>query len=105
MDAVSLPSKLIPHALKRKSKAAGKSGRKRTRTAPVDDDSQRSGSDGDGLAWRPVARPAGAMLGGGLDDDGGLLMIEEIDDVEIEYVDAEGGGRIVKLKVSNIFHS
>ncbi|CAE6467763.1 unnamed protein product, partial [Rhizoctonia solani] len=38
------------------------------------------------------------MLGGGLDDDGGLLTIEEIDDVDVEYVETEAGGRIARLK-------
>ncbi|KAG9082874.1 hypothetical protein FS749_006502, partial [Ceratobasidium sp. UAMH 11750] len=99
MDAVSLPTKFTARALKRKHQAvAARSSRKRTRTAR--DDSEHSGSDAEdgGLVWRPVARPAGAMLGAGLDEDGGLLTIEEIDDVDVEYVETEGGGRVVKLK-------
>lgn len=110
MEVVALPSKLTPRVLKRKQRAiTGSSTRKRLRTVPAEepDSDFGSGSDseGDGLAWRPVARPAGAILGGGLDEDGGLLMIEEIDDVDVEYLDAEGGGRIVKLKVSDTFTS
>lgn len=108
MEAVALPSKLTPGLLKRKRKAVA-STRKRPRTAPVNepasDLSSGSDSEGGGLAWKPVARPAGAILGGGLDEDGGLLMIEEIDGVDVEYLDAEGGGRIVKLKVSTTFIS
>ncbi|KAG9104867.1 ATP-dependent RNA helicase [Ceratobasidium sp. 370] len=99
MAAVILPGKFTARALKRKHQAiAALFSRKRTRTAS--DDSEPSGSDSEdgGLVWRPVARPAGAMLGAGLDEDGGLLTIEEIDDVEVEYVEAEGGGRVVKLK-------
>src|SRR4051794_22049909 len=101
MEAVALPSKFTPRVLKRKQKAiAGSSARKRPHTASVDELASDSDSEPNGLAWKPVARPAGALLGSGLDEDGGLLMIEEIDGVDVEYQDAEGGGRIVKLKVS-----
>ncbi|KAG8760841.1 ATP-dependent RNA helicase [Ceratobasidium sp. 428] len=101
MDTITLPSKLTPRALKRKHKATARDSiNKRTRTTPPDNESEGSDSnlENDGLAWRPVARPAGAMLGGGLDDDGGLLTIEEIDDVDVEYLEVEGGGRVAKLK-------
>ncbi|QRV91424.1 DEAD/DEAH box helicase [Ceratobasidium sp. AG-Ba] len=98
MDAVALPSKFSSRALKRKQKAsASLATRKRLRTAPTDDAPEVSDSEDDGLAWRKVTRPAGAMLGGGLDDDGGLLTIEEIDDVDVEYVQTEAGGRVAKL--------
>ncbi|KAG8687963.1 ATP-dependent RNA helicase [Ceratobasidium sp. 395] len=101
MDTITLPSKLTPRALKRKHKATSRDSiNKRTRVTPPDNESEGSDSnlENDGLAWRPVARPAGAMLGGGLDDDGGLLTIEEIDDVDVEYLEVEGGGRVAKLK-------
>ncbi|KAG9126621.1 ATP-dependent RNA helicase [Ceratobasidium sp. 392] len=99
MDAVTLPSKFTPRALKRKHNATASS-RKRARNDPIDNDPENSASDSenDGLTWRPVARPAGAILGAGLDEDGGLLTIEEIDDVDVEYVNVEGGGRVAKLK-------
>ncbi|QRV76585.1 DEAD/DEAH box helicase [Ceratobasidium sp. AG-Ba] len=98
MDAVALPSKFSSRALKRKQKAsASLASRKRLRTAPTDDTPEASDSEDDGLAWRKVTRPAGAMLGGGLDDDGGLLTIEEIDNVDVEYVQTEAGGRVAKL--------
>lgn len=101
MDAVALPSKFSSRALKRKQKAsASLASRKRLRTAPTDDTPEASDSEDDGLAWRKVTRPAGAMLGGGLDDDGGLLTIEEIDNVDVEYVQTEAGGRVAKLVVS-----
>ncbi|CAE7102344.1 unnamed protein product [Rhizoctonia solani] len=99
MQAISLPSKVTSRMLKRKHKALASSSRKRSRTETVNEDTSDSGSDEeDGFAWRPVSRPAGAMLGGGLDDDGGLLTIEEIDDVDVEYVQTEAGGRIARLK-------
>ncbi|CAE6493815.1 unnamed protein product [Rhizoctonia solani] len=100
MEAISLPSKVTSRMLKRKHKAITSSSRKRNRTDPADEEISNSGSDADedGLEWRPVSRPAGAMLGGGLDNDGGLLAIEEIDDIDVEYVETEAGGRIAKLK-------
>ncbi|CAE6388803.1 unnamed protein product [Rhizoctonia solani] len=100
MEATSLPSKVTPRMLKRKHKATASSPKKRNRTEALNEDITNSGSDieDDYPGWRPVSRPAGAMLGGGLDDDGGLLTIEEIDDVDVEYVETEAGGRIAKLK-------
>ncbi|CAE6395872.1 unnamed protein product [Rhizoctonia solani] len=100
MDAISLPSKVTPRMLKRKHKGVNGASRKRNRLDSDNEDVSNHGSDSkdDGLAWRPVSRPAGAMLGGGLDEDGGLLTIEEIEDVDVEYVDTEAGGRIAKLK-------
>ncbi|CAE6433126.1 unnamed protein product [Rhizoctonia solani] len=99
MEATSLPSKVTPRMLKRKHKAIASSPKKRNRSETVNDITN-SGSDisDDDIGWRPVSRPAGAMLGGGLDDDGGLLTMEEIDDVDVEYVETETGGRIAKLK-------
>ncbi|KAG8732185.1 ATP-dependent RNA helicase [Ceratobasidium sp. 423] len=86
--------------LKRKHKEITNSSRKLNKIDSVNEDDPDSGLDIDidGMEWRPVSRPAGAMLGGGLDDDGGLLTIEEIDDVDVEYVETEAGGRIAKLK-------
>ncbi|CCO29390.1 hypothetical protein BN14_03402 [Rhizoctonia solani AG-1 IB] len=100
MEAVSLPSKVTLRMLKRKHKATTSVSRKRSKPDSEHEVVSDSGSESedDGLAWRPVSRPAGAMLGGGLDEDGGLLTIEEIDDVDVEYVNTEVGGRIAKLK-------
>ncbi|KAH7344801.1 P-loop containing nucleoside triphosphate hydrolase protein [Rhizoctonia solani] len=100
MEAISLPSKVTPRMLKRKHKAVTSSSRKRNRVDSANEETPNSGSDTDdnGLEWRPVSRPAGAILGGGLDNDGGLLAIEEIDDIDVEYVETEAGGRIARLK-------
>ncbi|QRW19150.1 DEAD/DEAH box helicase [Rhizoctonia solani] len=100
MEAISLPSKVTPRMLKRKHSAVTSTSRKKNKLGSAHEDVSNYGSDteDDGLAWRPVSRPAGAMLGGGLDEDGGLLTIEEIEDVDVEYVDTEAGGRIAKLK-------
>ncbi|KAF8708201.1 DEAD protein, partial [Rhizoctonia solani] len=100
MEAISLPSKVTPRMLKRKHSAVTSASRKKNKLGSAHEDVSNYGSDteDDGLAWRPVSRPAGAMLGGGLDEDGGLLTIEEIEDVDVEYVDTEAGGRIAKLK-------
>lgn len=101
MEVVSLPSKITSRMLKRQCKGiAGPSKRTRYNTTGRPTSHSGSDSEGAGLDWRPVTRPAGALLGAGLDDDGGLLAIEEIDDVDVEYIDTKGGGRIAKLKVS-----
>jgi hypothetical protein len=106
MEAVSLPSKVTLRMLKRKHKATTSVSRKRSKPDSEHEVVSDSGSESedDGLAWRPVSRPAGAMLGGGLDEDGGLLTIEEIDDVDVEYVNTEVGGRIAKLKVRGFIY-
>lgn len=48
------------------------------------------------LRWRPVPR---AHLQSGLDD--AVLSFEEIDGVDVQFEEVEGGGRIAKFSVSS----
>lgn len=52
----------------------------------------------DKLRWKKVARPSQAASGS-LDHEGGILELEEVDDVEVVYVDLPGGGRKVMFRV------
>lgn len=58
-------------------------------------ESLRSSGSKDTLRWRPVPR---AQLQSGLDD--AVLSFEEIDGVDVEFEEVEGGGRIAKFSAS-----
>lgn len=47
----------------------------------------------DELAWKVVERPSAA----GIDEEGGMLMLEEVDDVEVYYEETENG-KIAKFR-------
>ena len=53
----------------------------------------------DALPWRTVARPSET----GFEGDDGILMLEEVDDVEIVYEETENG-KVAKFKVRATFH-
>lgn len=47
----------------------------------------------DGLPWKVVSRPSAA----GIDEAGGMLMLEEVEGVEVSYEETPNG-RVVKFK-------
>lgn len=72
-------------ALKRKSKSSKQLSRKRQRknVESIDD-----------LPWKSVSRPTAT----GFDGDDGILMLEEVEDVEVVYEETETG-KVAKFKV------
>lgn len=52
----------------------------------------------DKLQWKPVERPTQASFGA-LDQEGGVLELEEVEGVEVCYEELPGGGKKVVFKV------
>jgi hypothetical protein len=84
---------------------AHKSKKPRIQGPPLSSSSKPAAADSgsiltsaDKLRWKKVARPSQAVSGS-LDHEGGILELEEVDDVEVVYVDLPGGGRKVMFKV------
>ena len=83
---VHVPSK-FPRSLKRKRRApADKSVKKRRKSADAALDD---------LDWRVVFRPSEA----GVHEEGGMLLLEEVEGVNVVYEDTDAGKRIKFRKV------
>ncbi|KZO95859.1 P-loop containing nucleoside triphosphate hydrolase protein [Calocera viscosa TUFC12733] len=54
--------------------------------------------DADELPWHEVDRAEAAGVGD-FDEEGGVLMLEEVDDVEVFYDEDAGGSKVAKFKV------
>ncbi|KZT58965.1 P-loop containing nucleoside triphosphate hydrolase protein [Calocera cornea HHB12733] len=54
--------------------------------------------DADKLPWHEVDRSEGAGIGG-FDEKGGLLMLEEVDDVDVFYDEEAGGSKVAKFRI------
>lgn len=49
------------------------------------------------LPWKELSRPQGSNFG--MTEEGGFLMLEEVEGVDVQYEDTANGGKIAKFKV------
>ena len=93
-SSLKLPARLQSKLEKRKRRAS--SGKHQDLPSQEDvEDEDEDAVDSSGLLWRPVPR---SNINSGF-EDAAVLQFEEIDDVDVQYEDVPGGGRVVKLVV------
>jgi hypothetical protein len=63
-----------------------------------------STSTPDDLPWKKIAKPRSLAFAGAPEQDGAVLILEELDGVDVQYEMVEGGSRVAKFVVCQHFY-
>jgi hypothetical protein len=96
-DSISTSLETMPPIPHKQSKKAQRRAAAAVQSRPVNQSRPRVRVAQDSLRWNPVSTN-GVM--GGLDDTGGMMMLEELDGVDVEWETGVGGSKTARFMVS-----